>query len=46
METWQLTPWLILDLVIRLLIAALLGGAMGYEREQADKPAGLRINIL
>jgi putative Mg2+ transporter-C (MgtC) family protein len=35
-----------LDMVIRLLIAAFLGGAMGYEREQADKPAGLRTNIL
>ncbi|MFW6102529.1 MAG: MgtC/SapB family protein [Chloroflexota bacterium] len=46
MEAWQLTPWPILDVVIRLLIAALLGAAMGYEREQADKPAGLRTNIL
>jgi putative Mg2+ transporter-C (MgtC) family protein len=46
MEVWQLTPWQPLDMVIRLLIAALLGGAMGYEREQADKPAGLRTNIL
>jgi len=46
METWQLTPWPILDMVIRLLIAAVLGGAMGYEREQADKPAGFRTNTL
>ena len=46
MEAWQLTPWYDLDMVIRLLIAALLGGAMGYEREQAKKPAGLRTNIL
>lgn len=46
MEAWQLTPWQQLDMVIRLLLAALLGGAMGYEREQADKPAGLRTNIL
>jgi len=46
MEAWQLTSWPMLDMVIRLPIAAFLGGAMGYEREQADKPAGLRTNIL
>jgi len=46
MEAWQITPWPILDMVIRLLIAAFLGGAMGYEREQAEKPAGIRTNIL
>lgn len=46
MEVWHLTPWLTLDLVIRLLIAAILGGAIGYEREQADKQAGFRTNIL
>jgi putative Mg2+ transporter-C (MgtC) family protein len=46
MEAWHLTPWLTLDLVIRLLIAAILGGAIGYEREQADKQAGFRTNIL
>ena len=26
----------------RLLLAGLYGGAIGYERRQADKPAGLR----
>lgn len=46
MEAWQLTPWEPLDMTIRLLLAALLGGVMGYEREQAHKPAGLRTNIL
>jgi len=45
-EAWQLTPWEPLDMTIRLLLAALLGGVMGYEREQAHKPAGLRTNIL
>ena len=34
------------DAVIRLAIAALMGGAIGLEREQADKPAGLRTYIL
>lgn len=34
------------DAVIRLAIAAVMGGAIGLEREQADKPAGLRTYIL
>ena len=31
---------------IRLILAALLGGIIGLEREIRDKPAGLRTNIL
>src|SRR6266852_3554545 len=31
---------------IRLVLAALLGGIIGLEREIRDKPAGLRTNIL
>ena len=31
---------------IRLLVAAVLGGLIGIEREIRDKPAGLRTNIL
>jgi len=31
---------------IKLLLAALLGGIIGVEREMRDKPAGLRTNIL
>jgi len=46
METWQLTSWPTVDIILRLLIATFLGAAMGYERERADKPAGLRTNIL
>lgn len=46
MEIWQLTPWTEVDMVIRLLIAAIIGGIMGFERERAEKPAGLRTNIL
>jgi uncharacterized membrane protein YhiD involved in acid resistance len=34
------------DLLIKLLLAVLLGGVIGFEREIAGKPAGLRTNIL
>ena len=46
MEVWQLTPWLEADMVLRLLIATVLGGLIGIERELAEKPAGLRTNLL
>lgn len=46
MEPWQLTPWDELDLVLRLLIAAMMGGLIGYERERAEKPAGFRTHLL
>lgn len=39
-------PELRLDLLGRLALATLLGGAIGWEREHAHKPAGLRTNIL
>ena len=35
-----------LDLVGKLGLAVLLGGAVGLERELSEKPAGLRTNIL
>jgi putative Mg2+ transporter-C (MgtC) family protein len=35
-----------LDLLLKLGLAILLGGAIGLEREIAGKPAGLRTNIL
>ena len=35
-----------LDLLAKLLLAVLLGGAIGLERELSGKPAGLRTNIL
>jgi putative Mg2+ transporter-C (MgtC) family protein len=35
-----------LGLLGRLLLAALLGGLIGLEREVNDKPAGLRTNLL
>jgi len=46
MEVWQLTPWDELDMVLRLVIAALMGGIIGYERERAEKPAGFRTHLL
>lgn len=39
-------PELRLDLLGRLVLAAVLGGSIGWERQQAHKPAGLRTNIL
>ncbi|HXD48044.1 MAG TPA: MgtC/SapB family protein [Gemmatimonadaceae bacterium] len=35
-----------LSVLAKLLLATLLGGAIGLERELAGKPAGLRTNIL
>ena len=35
-----------LELLVQLLLAVLLGGAIGLEREMKGKPAGLRTNIL
>jgi len=42
----QLIADLRLDLLFKLVLAVLLGGAVGLEREIAGKPAGLRTNIL
>ena len=35
-----------LDLVVRLLVAAVLGAAIGVEREIHDHPAGIRTHLL
>ena len=35
-----------IELIQRLILAALLGAAMGFERELRQKSAGLRTNIL
>ena len=35
-----------LELLVRLVLAVVLGGAIGWERESSSKPAGLRTNIL
>jgi putative Mg2+ transporter-C (MgtC) family protein len=34
------------DLILRVLLAAALGGAIGFEREISDQPAGFRTHIL
>ena len=34
------------QLVVRLLLAALLGGMLGLQRERQDKPAGIRTHML
>jgi len=39
-------PWREIEMSARLLLAALLGAGVGYEREHADKPAGLRTHTL
>jgi len=35
-----------LDLTVKLLLAALAGGLVGFEREKHGRPAGLRTNLL
>ncbi len=37
---------LLLVISIRLIAATILGGLIGYQRERAGKPAGLRTHIL
>jgi putative Mg2+ transporter-C (MgtC) family protein len=44
--TADLVAALRLSVIAKLLLATLLGGAIGLERELAGKPAGLRTNIL
>jgi putative Mg2+ transporter-C (MgtC) family protein len=41
-------PWVIdsLDLTVRMLLALLLGGLIGFEREKNNHPAGFRTHIL
>jgi putative Mg2+ transporter-C (MgtC) family protein len=35
-----------LEMVLRILLAAALGAVIGWQREKAHKPAGLRTHIL
>jgi putative Mg2+ transporter-C (MgtC) family protein len=39
-------PISLLELVLRLGVSSLLGGAIGYERERREQPAGLRTHFL
>jgi len=41
-----MTPTSLIDIFLRLALAAGLGGAIGLEREFRHKPAGLRTNML
>lgn len=34
------------ELILRLVLSAILGGAVGYQREATDRPAGFRTHIL
>jgi putative Mg2+ transporter-C (MgtC) family protein len=42
-ESTQIAPW---EACLRMFIAALVGGAVGFDRELRNKPAGLRTHIL
>ncbi|GAH28991.1 unnamed protein product, partial [marine sediment metagenome] len=35
-----------LEMVLRLLMATALGAIIGYQRERAGKPVGLRTSVL
>jgi len=41
-----MTPISEIDITLRLVIACILGGLIGFERESLDRPAGLRTHIL
>lgn len=43
MHLYQLTY---LEIIIRLIMAILMGGAIGFEREYKSRPAGMRTHIL
>lgn len=42
----MLDPGRMTHILVRLLVAVLLGGLLGYERERSGKAAGLRTHIL
>ncbi len=42
--TFLPAPWW--EILVRLLLATVLGGLIGYERETVEKPAGLRTHML
>jgi putative Mg2+ transporter-C (MgtC) family protein len=35
-----------LEVTVRLVVAILIGGAIGWDRQRSDKPAGLRTHML
>lgn len=46
LQLMEVVRTLRLDLLVKLGLAVLLGGIIGFERELSGKPAGLRTNIL
>lgn len=47
MFTIQETEWrLALEILLKLGVGAVLGGAIGYEREKVGRPAGIRTHML
>src|SRR5690348_13642905 len=40
------SPDVLSSTIVRLILAAFLGGAIGLERELSHKPAGLRTNLF
>jgi putative Mg2+ transporter-C (MgtC) family protein len=42
-ESTSIAPW---EALLRMLIACAVGGAVGFDRELRNKPAGLRTHIL
>ena len=42
----NILTWEDIELVIRLIVAVILGAIIGYEREISHKPAGLRTHIF
>jgi putative Mg2+ transporter-C (MgtC) family protein len=46
LERSQMEPIPQWEIAIRLLIAAVLGGAVGFERERDNQPAGLRTHMI
>ncbi len=45
MQAW-LPSWNDMMMIGRVVLALLLGGAIGFERERRNKPAGLRTHML
>ncbi|MBS3774926.1 MAG: MgtC/SapB family protein, partial [Bacteroidales bacterium] len=35
-----------LRILLHVVIASLLGGVIGYEREKTNKPAGIKTNMI
>jgi putative Mg2+ transporter-C (MgtC) family protein len=46
MESWHIFSNVNQEMVIRLVIAAFMGGVIGYERARAKKPAGVRTHLM